>query len=184
MNCTSCNEGVLIAGLIEGQFRAHQCATCHGHWILIEDFVTWKEENPKHQFSDDVSLAHNLNGTKKALLCPQTGTIMRKFRISGSNEHRIDYSSNVGGLWLEQGEWELLKSENIANSLNSIVTKNWQKKIREQNSKENFDNIYNNKFGQETYQKVKEFRDWLETQEHKSDLRAYLFAEDPYSAEK
>ena len=34
------------------------------------------------------------------------------------------------------------------------------------------------------YEKVKEIRQWLVEHPQKADLRAYLFAEDPYSARK
>ena len=182
MKCTSCKLGELNPSFIEGQFRAHTCSNCNGNWILIEDYVAWKERNP--QFSFDEDLQCEIDETKQAILCPVTGTIMRKLRLSTNTEHRIDYSASVGGVWLDKGEWELLKNENLAGSLNAVLTAHWQRNIRINSTKENFAEIYQDKFGEETYQKLKEFRNWLENQEHKSDLRAYLLAEDPYSAEK
>jgi hypothetical protein len=44
--------------------------------------------------------------------------------------------------------------------------------------------IYHEKFGDDLYAKIKEMRRWLNTQPHKTDLRAYLMAEDPYSAKR
>ncbi|WP_028864021.1 zf-TFIIB domain-containing protein [Psychromonas aquimarina] len=184
MDCTSCNVGSLEPSFIEGQFRAHTCTSCKGNWILIEDYVSWKERNPEYQFSEQCSFQEDGTDSKKALLCPSTGTIMRKFKISSATEHRIDYSANAGGLWLDAGEWELLKKEGLAGSLNSVISQHWQNKIREQSAKDNFADIYLEKFGAENYTKIKEFRQWLDKQEQKADLRAYILAEDPYSAEK
>lgn len=185
MNCTSCKNGELLPNFIEGQFRAHTCSNCGGNWILIEDYVAWKERNPNYEFCTDISVQElDATDTKSAMMCPVTGTFMRKFRISASTEHRIDYSSAVCGLWLDKGEWELLKSEGLAGYLNSVLTQNWQKNIRANNSKDNFADIYASKFGNDTYQKVKAFREWLTTQDNKADLRAYILAEDPYSVEK
>ena len=185
MNCTSCKNGALFPSFIEGQFRAHTCSTCGGNWILIEDFVSWKERNSEYKFSDDITIEeYEISDSKKAIICPASGKIMRKFRISSENEHKVDYSSVVGGLWLDKGEWELLKSEGLAGCLNSVVTQNWQRNIRLNSSKQNFSEIYASKFGAEDYAKIKEMRTWLLSQEQKSDLRAYLLAEDPYSAEK
>ncbi|MDO6705534.1 zf-TFIIB domain-containing protein [Photobacterium sp. 1_MG-2023] len=184
MKCTSCKQGHLTPSFIEGQFRAHTCSSCEGNWILIEDFVAWKDRNPDYQFSEQIDFEQESQDTKKALLCPVTGTIMNKFRISAQNDHRVDYSAAVGGLWLDRGEWELLKSEGLAGTLNAVVTKHWQHQIREQSTQHNFRDIYQDKFGAENYAKVKAFREWLQSQPQKADLRAYLLAEDPYSAEK
>ncbi|WP_245556355.1 TFIIB-type zinc ribbon-containing protein [Algicola sagamiensis] len=109
---------------------------------------------------------------------------MRKLRISAQHAHRLDYSNSVGGIWLDKGEWELLKAEGLAGSLNAIVTQTWQNKIRQETALNNFVEIYESKFGKETYKKAKEIRQWLQSQPQKADLRAYLLAEDPYSAEK
>lgn len=182
MKCTSCKKGILSPSFIEGLFRAHTCTTCAGNWILIEDYVAWKERNPEFQFLTDT--AYEIEESTTALLCPMTGTIMRKFRLSSTNPHYLDYSSSVGGVWLDKGEWELLKQEGFAGSLNTVLTAHWQKNIRLDSAKDNFTAIYTDKFGQESYHKVREMREWLNSHPCKADLRAYLLAEDPYSAEK
>lgn len=182
MKCTSCKQGELIPSFIDGQFRAHTCSNCNGNWILIEDYVAWKERNPNYSFDESVHC--EVDETKQALLCPVTGTIMLKFCISTTTKHRIDYSTSVGGVWLDKGEWELLKEEGLAGSLNAVLTAHWQRKIRINSTKENFSEIYKDKFGNESYGKVKELREWLYQQPNKADLRAYILAEDPYSAEK
>ena len=185
MDCTSCHDGILKDILLEGEFKARECSSCGGHWILIEDYIEWKEINPEYQFSDSVSFEETeIIDSKKALICPSSGTIMRKFRISSTNEHKIDYSAKVGGVWLDKGEWNLLKNEGLAGCLNSMLTNHWQTKIRQTNAAANFADIYLSKFGAENYQKVKELRNWLNNNELKADLKAYLLAEDPYAADK
>ena len=182
MKCTSCNKGELQPSFIDGQFRAHSCSNCQGNWLLIEDYVSWKERNP--QFTFDNNIQCDSEETKNALLCPVTGMIMRKLRLSTTTEHRIDYSANVGGVWLDKGEWELLKKEGLAGSLNAVLTSHWQKNIRVNSTKDNFAEIYKDKFGEQSYEKVKALKEWLNTQPNKADLRAYILAEDPYSTEK
>lgn len=182
MKCTSCKEGTLIPCFLEGLFRAHTCSTCGGDWILIEDYVSWKEHNPDLKMSGNVNF--EIDDTKTALLCPISGSIMQKFRLTHDSDRRIDYSPSVGGVWLDKGEWEFLKQENLAGSLNTILTLHWQKSIREDNAKATFEDLYQSKFGDESYAKVKEVREWLNKQPEKSDLRAYILAENPYSAER
>ena len=65
-----------------------------------------------------------------------------------------------------------------------MLTNHWQAKIKQTNAAANFSDIYLAKFGAANYQKAKEFRHWLSNHELKSDLRAYLLAEDPYAADK
>lgn len=60
----------------------------------------------------------------------------------------------------------------------------WQHKIRQDSARDTFAELYSAKFGEDVYSRIKELRKWLQSQEQKADLRAYLLAEDPYSAEK
>ncbi|MDH2433468.1 zf-TFIIB domain-containing protein [Pokkaliibacter sp. MBI-7] len=185
MKCTSCNQGELKPSFIDSLFRAHTCSHCGGNWILIEDYVTWKERHPEYQFAADMNLEErDAEDSRQALLCPMTGVFMQKFRISLHSSHRLDYSSAVGGLWLDKGEWELLKKEGLAGSLNAVVTPQWQKRLQQQGAKEHFAELYRDKFGEADYARVQEVRAWLQAHPRKADLRAYLLAFDPYSAER
>lgn len=182
MKCTSCKSGTLQPGFIDALFRAHTCDHCGGNWILIEDFVSWKERNPDIKFVEvDVQ---DMKDTSNLLLCPVTGTAMRKFRISKDNDHRIDYSVRVGGVWLDRGEWDLLKNEGIAGCLNAVLTEQWQQKIREDKARDSFEELYTQKFGSKDYARLKEIRTWLEHHPLKADMRSYLLASDPYSTKR
>ncbi len=183
MECTSCQEGTLTPSFMDGQFRAHTCTRCGGNWILVEDFANWKERHPDYEFSNNYHWSEeNSPESSRALLCPVTGSIMRKFRISAETNHRIDYSAAVGGIWLDRGEWELLKSEGLAGTLNNVVTQHWQNRIRQESTHSNFEAIYQARFGQQDYDQIKEIRAWLNSHPQRADLRSYLLAEDPYSA--
>jgi Zn-finger nucleic acid-binding protein len=184
MKCTSCKEGQLELGAIDGLFKAHICNSCSGYWVLVEDYLEWKDKNPTHDFSDSIICEEGAAESSRALLCPVSGSLMSKFRISSTTNHRIDYSAAVGGIWLDKGEWELLVESGVAGSLSAIVTRSWQHKLRSESAKEHFAKIYSEKFGKENYSKVKAFRDWLALQPLKSDLKSYIMADDPYSAEK
>lgn len=185
MLCTGCETGTLFPSFIEGLFKAHTCSDCGGDWVLIQDYAAWRERHIDYEFAKDIHFEEiNIADTKDAMLCPYTQTIMRKFKISATSTHRLDYSAAVGGLWLDKGEWELLVSGGLAGSLNGLVTDAWQRKIRQTSAKDSFVDIYHDKFGNDVYTKIKEIREWLNNQPQKADLRAYLLAEDPYSAKR
>lgn len=117
------------------------------------------------------------------MLCPDTGSLMQRYRMSARHHHRLDYSAAVGGIWLDKGEWDLLKSEGLAGSLNALVTDHWQRKLKNTSAREAFTTLYEGKFG-EDYAKIREIRQWLSAHPRKADVRAYLLAADPYSAER
>lgn len=181
--CTSCNSGKLLPTTLDNSLKAKQCNHCHGHWILIEDYVRWKQQQPALHVAADLladqhySLAED---SAKALLCPLTGVLMRKFRITTDTRRRLDYSPAVGAIWLDAGEWDYIKQSGLAGSLNAMVTEHYQHQLRRDASKQHLASIYAQKFGDEQYQKVREFRLWLEQQPNQADLKAYLNATDPY----
>ncbi|SIS76842.1 MAG: hypothetical protein C9355_00110 [Thalassolituus maritimus] len=178
MNCPSCKKDSLKPSFIEDGFRAHSCLLCKGNWILIEDFVAWMEKGDQTFSGSDSYVADD---SKKALLCPVTGTIMQKYKIKSDSDHKLDYSPHVGGVWLDAGEWEYLKEHGLAAQINSILTDQWQKQLREEGTASNFVSLYKSKFGEDDYLKVKEIREWLENHPDKAELRRYLMAQNPYS---
>ncbi|MGO3055750.1 MAG: zf-TFIIB domain-containing protein [Halomonas sp.] len=182
MKCTACQQGNLVPSFIDALFRSHTCDSCRGNWILIEDYISWKERHPEHVFDDEHIENIDAEDTVGAMLCPMTGSIMSKFRITKDHAHRIDYSAKVGGVWLNQGEWEMLVAEGLAGNLNAILTDQWQQRIRQEKTSETFENLYRSKFGDAEYQKAQEVREWLHNHSLRADLRAFLMAENPYSA--
>ncbi len=181
MKCPSCRETNLVPCFLDDLFRAHTCKACGGNWLLIEDYISWKERNPEYRFSQDASF--EAVDTKSALLCPISGAIMQKYRISHDSGHYLDYSGGVGGVWLDRGEWEYLKAHELAGSLNKVFTSQWQKTIRANSAKITFDDLYREKFGEESYAKAKEIREWLHSHPCKAELLSYILAENPYSSE-
>lgn len=183
MHCPQCKSGELNPSYIDKLFRGHTCGECGGNWILIEDYVSWKERHPEHSFTE-ANVTEEMQDTSKALLCPITGTIMRKLKISKDSHHRLDYSVSVGGVWLDKGEWDLLKQAGLAGCLNKILTEQWQNSIKDQQAEQTFDALYLSKFGEADYAKIQELRSWLNGHPKKADLRSFLLADDPYSAKR
>lgn len=182
MKCTACRAGNLVPSFLGALFRCHTCDNCGGNWILVEDYISWKERHPEHQFAE-VSIENmDAEDSPGALICPITGGLMSKFRITRDNSHRLDYSAKVGGVWLNKGEWEMLVAEGLAGNLNAILTDQWQRRIRTEQASESFENLYRNKFGDEDFEKACEVRDWLQAHPQKADLRAFLMAHNPFSA--
>ena len=55
MKCPKCNGKHLVQNFIEGLFRSHACKNCGGNWLLVEDYVAWKERNPEYEFTQEAA---------------------------------------------------------------------------------------------------------------------------------
>lgn len=184
MKCTRCKKGELRPSYIDDLLPGHTCNHCQGNWIYLSDYLRWLEKDVDIK-ADNETKEISLDEEKhEVMICPKTGGVMLKYRISKETDHRLDLSPAVNGIWLDKGEWELLKQEGLATSLNQIFTEPWQRKIREENAQDTFDAMYENEFGAEDHQRLKEFRTWLDSKDKKSSMLAYLTAENPYSASK
>ncbi|QYK07237.1 zf-TFIIB domain-containing protein [Shewanella zhangzhouensis] len=183
MHCSACKHGSLVPTRLDNLFLAHRCNHCGGHWVLIDDFVTWKQANPDTEF-EAITAVEDSEDSPMALFCPMSQTLMRKLKISTDTDHRLDYSAAVGGVWLDKGEWPLLKSMGLASCLNLLVTQEWQNRLKQSQTQANFGEHYRRKFGDSTYTELKRIRDWLQGQPNKAELKSYLLADDPYSTKR
>ncbi|AKJ43474.1 zf-TFIIB domain-containing protein [Pragia fontium] len=183
MQCPKCKTGVLQPTRLDNLIPVHTCNACGGNWLILEDYLRYKGQLPESaELPNDVVVESE--ETKSALLCPVTGSLMLKFRISKDTEHRLDLSPKVNGIWLDKGEWELLNAHGLADKLNAIFTDVWQRQIRESHTQAQFDEMYLSQFGQEDYDKVKDLREWLQQHPQKDRLKAFLLADNPWSAVK
>ena len=138
MKCTACGKGLLKPAYLDDLFACHTCNHCFGNWIMLNDYLQWLENSPLVEPAGELMVT--ALDSKHVLICPKTGAMMLKYRISGRTEHRLDLSSDIGGIWMDKGEWNLLKKEGLARSLNQIFTAPWQKKIKEEKTAEVYRN--------------------------------------------
>lgn len=178
MKCTSCKEGSLSPTHLEGSLRCQQCTNCEGILLMLTDYLRWKDLNGKPEFTRNENAKVRAEDTEKALLCPITGRLMTKYKISKDTDHRLDLSPTINAIWMDSGEWELLKERGLVGKLNNIFTDHWQHDIRGQESADILEALYDRKFGKH-YPAIKEFRAKLEEM-NKSEVLAYLLADDPY----
>ncbi|WP_434778055.1 hypothetical protein [Neisseria sp. Ec49-e6-T10] len=177
IKCLGCEEDILQPAFLEVNLPCQTCESCGGNWILLKDYLQWKNSIQEKQTELTNFNITEITDTKKTLICPVTGKLMSKYRISAKTDHRLDFSVYANAIWLDNGEWLLLKQQGLATELNRIVTDAWQKQIRTINSKEVLEQEYRKKIGDEDYEKIKEIRDWLSTHPHADFLKAFIMAD-------
>jgi len=99
-----------------------------------------------------------------ALLCPETNTIMLRYRVGHGFKFTID-RSQTGGIWLDAGEWEMLKARQFHDELHLVFTAPWQRKAREVMVAEQVEKRMVERFGLELYGDLKALKAKLETEE-------------------
>jgi len=184
MKCTSCESGKLLPSYLEGMIPCHTCDNCGGNLLSLGDYLKWREQNENVEFVSDttseVIADSDADESTGALICPKTGRLMTKYRISKDTDHRLDLSPSINAVWMDRGEWELLKQNGLAGKVNNIFTDHWQREVHSDASAEVLAAMYQRKFG-DSYNDIKAFRASLDQMEDKSEVIAYLIADDPYS---
>ena len=178
MKCTSCGNGTLNSSYLEPELPCYNCSNCDGNLLMLSDFLRWKENHKDNELTTS-NIIVEAQETSKAMACPKTGRFMTKYKISKDSEHRLDLSPSINAVWIDKGEWELLKEKGLASNINSIFTDHWQEDIRSGESSDIMSMIYERKFG-ERYNDIKAFRELIKDKEYRSQAIAYLMAEDPY----
>lgn len=179
MKCTSCKSGKLNPSYLDDLFPCHTCTNCGGNLVMINDYLRWLDGNTNTEFTSSIDVEVEAEETQIALLCPKTSTLMMKYRISKDTSHRLDLSTSINAIWMDKGEWALLKSKGLAGKLSSIFTDSWQRKIREASAADTLNTLYEKEFGQ-NYDKIKEFRDLVLSMENRSNVIAFLVSDDPF----
>ncbi|GAA6136442.1 hypothetical protein NBRC116583_01890 [Arenicella sp. 4NH20-0111] len=179
MNCTACKKGVLSPAYLDVMLPSHACNECGGVFLRMIDYFRWQEDNENIDLVANPPVGIHAEETSTAILCPKTGVLMTKYRISKDTEHRLDFSAAANAVWMDKGEWELLKTAGLATRLNNLFTSHWQHDIHAQESSEVMRELYARRFG-EHYAALSEFRAVLDAMDDKHEAIAYLMAEDPY----
>jgi Zn-finger nucleic acid-binding protein len=160
--------------LTEG-LKAYRCPETGGHWIPAENYWLWQRSLPSaadhgHSETHEVPISEFDNTAK---FCPESGTIMTRYKVGHGLNFRIDRSI-TGGIWLDQGEWEALTTGNLHQELHLVFTSPRQKAIRNETSEKSYELMLKDKLGEELYQRLAALRADLSNHPSKAVAIAYL----------
>ena len=176
MKCSSCKKGTLERAHFEGLFACHSCTHCGGDLILLGDYIEWQAANPGSELSADASVDVVALETSRAMVCPLSGTLMTKYRIAADTEHRLDLSPAINAVWLDKGEWNLLKEKGLANKLATIFTNHWQRSVIAEEREALISGINEERFG-DNFEAIKSFKGLISGMPNRSEVIAYLLAD-------
>lgn len=181
MKCPVCVEVDLGEVQLESGLPANRCGRCGGTWISSGQYWGWLEAHGEilaEHAAGEVKLP--VSDSQRALICPDCGHILGRFRVWPDIEFHLDRCASCNGVWFDKNEWDVLVARNLHDKVNTFFTKTWQSKLREEESRKRLERIYLDRFGAEDYGRLKELKSWLDGHGERPALLAYLQADDPY----
>jgi Zn-finger nucleic acid-binding protein len=167
-------------GEIEPGLCAYVCPESGGVWIPLQSYLDWKEHHGHDVSALPPGYVPTLadDSKRRALICPESGYLLIRYRVGHGLPFHVDVSSKTGGIWLDQGEWEALKSKGLHVELNHIFTAPYQERLRSQEREEVLEGVFRERIGEKDFEKATEFREWLRQHPKRREIRCYVKYED------
>lgn len=162
---------------IESGLCAYVCPESGGVWIPLQSFLDWKE----HHGHDATGLPPGYvpvaadDSKRRALICPESGYLLIRYRVGHGLHFYVEVSPKTGGVWLDRGEWDALKSKGLHVELNHIFTAPYQERVRSAEREEVLEAVFREKIGEEDFGKAAEFKEWLRQHPKRRVIRCYVF---------
>jgi Zn-finger nucleic acid-binding protein len=181
MKCPVCKTIELVSNEIEPNLTASVCENCNGKWITANDYSSWRSfQSENLPVKPPTELRAELTEFEMARLCPKCKRILLKYKAGYETGFMLDRCNDCGGMWFDRDEWETLKERNLHDDLQEIFLDSWQQDVRRKEAQKRLEQIYQEKFGAEDYDKIKTFKDWLDSHERKNEIRAFLNDDKPF----
>ncbi len=161
---------------IEPGLSVYECPASGGLWIPHQSYLTWKARHPQAAATPvgDAIPAVPDDSKQRALICPESGRVLLRYRVGHGLNFHVDRSPATGGVWLDKGEWESLKSKGLHVSLHLIFTAAYQQQIRTEEYDRKLRDSFRERIGAADYSKAAEFGDWLARHPKSREICSYL----------
>ncbi|MEZ5345003.1 MAG: zf-TFIIB domain-containing protein [Pyrinomonadaceae bacterium] len=181
MNCPVCKASNFEKREIEPHLFVEVCKMCSGKWISRKNYDEWLEHHgailPEIPAKDDSNMT--IPEFELARLCPVCRRILVKYKVGRNLSFNIDRCGNCAGVWLDDNEWETLKSRNLHDELNRVFTDYWQEEVKRETTRKTLSSIYEEKFGPEDYSRIQDFKNWVDDHEKSDEILAYIRDKNP-----
>ena len=182
------NPGVTLQEReIEPGLSAYLCPESGGIWIPLQSYVNWREHHldeaapaPQQQYTPVTTD----DSKRRAYICPESGRVLLRYKVGHGLNFHIDRSPVSGGVWLDKGEWEALKSKGLHTQMHLIFTASYQRQVRTAEYDQTIEDNFKLRVGAEASDKVAEFREWLATQPKRREIIGYLLSHEEAETEK
>jgi Zn-finger nucleic acid-binding protein len=160
---------------LEPGLRVFECPASKGIWIPLDAYLTWQQNGGKaNPLPHDQPVASIDDSGRRALLCPESGRLLLRYRVSHDLPFQIDRSPFTGGAWLDKGEWDVLKSRSLHNQMHLIFTSQYQAKLRAAEFAKVLEDTFRKRIGAADFHKVQDICQWIGSHPQRRDILCYL----------
>jgi len=170
MKCFSCKESELLPVKLEPGLPALGCNDCGGVYIDLLTYREWNEDRDDDETEKTEGALIEASESDTALICQRCRKIMLKFKISGATDNYVDLCSTCDDAWLDQGEWQLLNQLQLEGKLTEIVTRPWQKHIRQERAASSLENRFKEELGEDDFDRAKNYASWLKSHPKRREI--------------
>ena len=114
---------------VEKDLKAYECPRSGGLWIPLQSYFHWRERQPEETSPPEEAPVPELqdDSGRRTLICPESGRLLLRYRVGHGLPFHLDRSPVTGGVWLDKGEWEALRSRHLHTTLHQIFTAPYQR---------------------------------------------------------
>lgn len=152
--------------------RPQRCSNCQGLWLKDHSeasaLVELVEDGPLD--SDEQGLGADARGG----LCPEGHGILIRARVDGEETFFLDRCSACGGIWFDAGELARIAERHLVDSLEMLWTSAWQRRQRQEQSREFYLSALENEVGSDLFCRLVEVAALIRTSAHRQQILAFL----------
>lgn len=176
MHCSTCKNAQLEPQELEPGLVAASCPSCNGALVSLMNYRFWVDRYATTSVAEGSANDTAIDESESVHSCPKCSRLMVKYQVGPQTHHKLDLCSACDEAWLDKGEWQLLKRLDLQGKLPKIFTDAWQRNIRKQRQEIALNERYEKLLGEESFSRVKEFREWLLQQSNKDAIKQYLIS--------
>ena len=175
MKCPKCRNTDLLPTRLEHGLPVMGCDSCGGSLLGLLYYRDWAERlKPELSEADCPALVEVDDDTTTALSCPKCSRLMTKYAIASEHRNRIDLCGSCDEAWLDDSEWNLLKSLELSHQLPRVFTDQWQRKVRNEKMYAMRIERLSRIVGDEDATRAVAIHEWLANNPHKSTIVQFI----------
>jgi Zn-finger nucleic acid-binding protein len=183
VDCPKCKHPDLEGGTLAGSMSVQWCPNCYGIWIPGREYEAWqKEQNQWYNKSEQPQATGTLGieftpsaYDSKAALCPEDGHYLSRAKVPFSRvPFYIERCMLCGGIWCDNGEWDILETLGFHTEIDKMFSPNWQAKARVQELASRERQVLTEKLGPDIAGYVLELAEVLADHPHADCAATYI----------
>jgi Zn-finger nucleic acid-binding protein len=169
----------LLDSTLSENLAVKNCSDCRGSWIPPDEYEVWQARQPKIQVEPKVLLQPLEDFVlspldSKAGLCPECNRYLSRAKVSLKTPFYVERCTNCGGIWCDQGEWNILEKLKLHATIQQLFSTGWQARVREQHHSEQERQAIVERVGTELANQVFEIAEILQKHPNGDFAAAYI----------